>query len=35
MWYLGTGVLGLFASGVSPTFVGVRREPIRRRRVLA
>lgn len=33
--YLGTGVIGLFASGVSPTFVGIRREGVRRRRVLA
>jgi hypothetical protein len=33
--YLGTGVIGLVASGVSPTFLGVRRERIRRRHVVA
>jgi hypothetical protein len=33
--YFGTGLFGLVASGVSPTFLGIRRERIRRRRVLA
>lgn len=33
--YLGTGVIGLVASGVSPTFLGIHRERVRTRRVLA
>lgn len=33
--YVGTGALSIVASGVSPTFLGIRRERVRRRRVLA